>query len=154
MTVPLGNYFTRIDAMISEALSDYRNTPDSGVGNAGGKWFSIKLGGMPKDAGQNTKVVKYVLTWNIMLVHGAFNLGNKGVMRVWMYDDIAAIQNYFDERGDLLLDTQSNPADYISGFRPGTLQLTFIDEGDFDKMRATRYSLQFRHDDILASQQV
>lgn len=154
MTVPLGDYFTRIDAMIIEALSDYRNTPDSTVGNAGAKWFSIKLGGMPKDTGQTNKVKKYTLTWNIMLVHGAQDLGNKGVMRAWMYGDIADIHNYFDERGDLLLDTQSNPGDYISGFRPGTLQFNFIDEGDFDKMRATRYTLQFRHDDILDSQQV
>lgn len=154
MTVPLGDYFTRIDAMISEALSDYRNTPDRTVGQGGPKWFVIKLNTMPKDAGQNTKVAKYIITWGIMLVHGASNLGNKGVMRSWMYDDIAALLNYFDEHGDLLLDAQSNPADYISGFRPGTLQFNFIDEGDFDKMRATRYSLRFRHDDILGSQQV
>ena len=154
MTVPLDDYFTRINAMVKEALSDYRDTPDRTVGDGGAKWFVIKLNAMPKDTGQATKVKKYTLTWGIMLVHGASSLGNKGVMRAWMYADIADIHNYFDERGDLLLDTQSNPADYISGFRPGTLQFNFIDEGDFDKMRATRYTLQFRHDDILDSQQV
>ncbi len=161
MTVPLGDYYTRIDAMITEVLPDYRNTPDRMAGNAGAKWSSIKLAGMPKDAGQKNKVAKYTLSWEIMLIHGASSLGNKGVMRAWMYDDIAAIQNYFDTHGDLLLDTQSNPDDYINGFRPSTLEFTFIDEGDFGmvgqsgtNMRATRYSLQFRHDDILTGQQL
>lgn len=157
MTVPLDDYFTRINEMVAEALSDYRTTPDRTVGNAGPKWFVVQLapGGMQKDGGPHTSTVKkYTLKWEIMLVHGDASLGNKGVMRAWMYTDIAALNNYFDIRAGLLTDTQSNPTDTISGFRAGSLTFNLIDEGDFDKKRATRYLLQFRHDDILSSQQV